>query len=137
MSGKGRNKVPAEQKNLRGTDRPCRAVVSIYPDYLSRPDPDDIPPPPDMSEAAKAAWVDHVNVYRQRGQKVDGCQRSLRQYCEIEVTLIAMWAAKSTPNVALINAYRQFAVEFHDTPASQRVAVGSRKADNAFAKFGA
>jgi hypothetical protein len=133
----GKNKVPVELKELRSTSKPSRQVVSIYPDFLSRPDPDDIPPPDGISPAAAEAWRRKVDRYRQRGQKIDGCQDALRTYCELEVALTAMWRKPPPYNVSMINAYRSFAVEFHDTPASQRVAVGSSKRDNAFAKFGA
>ncbi len=116
--------------------QPGREVVSIYPNFLSRPDPDEIPPPEGISPAAAEAWRRKVDKYRQRGQKIDGCQDALKTYCELEVALTAMWKGKPPYNVSMINAYRSFAVEFHDTPASQRVAVGSSKRDNAFAKFG-
>lgn len=128
-------KVPDDEKALRGTDRACRAVVSLYPDHASRPDPADIPPPLGMSAAGKRAWRTKVERYRQRGQKVDGCQDALRQYCELEVELTTAWKTKSA-TMAMVNAYRMFANEFYDTPASQRVAVSGGKNENPFAKNG-
>jgi hypothetical protein len=60
-----------EQKLASGFVRPSRAVVSLYPDHLSRPDRELIPAPEGMTAAAREIWDTKVTRYRQRGQKVE------------------------------------------------------------------
>ncbi len=127
--------VSDDQKALRGTDRPCRSVVSLYPDHASRPDPESIPPPSGMSPAARKLWNAKVERYRQRGQKVDGFQDSLRHYCELEVELTLAWK-RGTATMAMVNAHRSWCGEFYDTPASHKVAVGTAKQKNPFSQIG-
>ncbi len=131
------NKVPDEEKARRGTDRPCRAVVSLYPDHASRPDPAEIPVPDGMTPAGADVWRVKVERYRQRGQKVGGFEEALRQYCELEALLTESWKQRDGPTMAMVNAHRVWAGEFFDTPASQRVAISAKRDDNPFAKFGA
>lgn len=125
-----------EQKVARGETRPSRAVVSIYPDHASRPDPAELPPPRGMTPAAKKIWTEKVERYRQRGQKVQGFEDALRQYCELEAALNKAFKDKSA-NMAMVNAHRQWASEFFDTPSSQKVPVyGKQKDSNPFTNNG-
>lgn len=94
-----------------------------------------MPPPADMSDEAKAIWQSKVQRYRQRGQKTDGCQDALRQYCELEAALIEAWKAKRA-NMAMVSVYRTYANDFYDTPASQRIILTAGKDKNPFAKNG-
>ena len=75
------------QKEARGETRPSRAVVTLFADHASRPDPDVIPAPTGMTAAAKKIWAAKVDRFKQRGQKIQGFEDSLRQYCEIEAAL--------------------------------------------------
>lgn len=125
-----------EQKEARGETRPSRAVVSIFPDHASRPDPDHIPPPTGMTAAAKKIWVTKVNRFKQRGQKIQGFEDSLRQYCELEAALNKAFKREDA-NMAMVNSHRLWASEFFDTPAAQKVPVyGKQKESNAFTNNG-
>src|SRR5262245_44491995 len=111
-------KVPNDEKVRRGTARPCRSVVQLYPDHAGRPDPDDLPPPPGMSAAAKRVWRSKIDRYRHRGQKVDGFQDALRAYCELEA-LLNFRVARGSATPAMWTAYKRWASEFYDLPARQ------------------
>ena len=130
-------KVPDEIKALRGTVQPCRTVVTLYPEHMSRPDPAEIPPPAGMTPAGAEVWRVKVERYRQRGQKVGGFEEALRQYCELEALLTECWIQPDGPSMAMVAAHRMWAGEFFDTPASQKVSIGKKTAENPFAKFGA
>jgi len=91
-----------EQKLQRGETRPSQAVVSIFPDHASRPDPDVIDAPTGMTVAAKKIWHEGW-PYRQRGQKVQGFEDALRQYCELEAMLNRAFK-KGDANMAMVNA---------------------------------
>jgi hypothetical protein len=125
-----------EQKAQRGETRPSQSVVSIFPDHASRPDPDVIDPPKGMTAAARKIWHIKVNRYRQRGQKVQGFEDALRQYCELEAMLNKAFK-RGDANMAMVNAHRYWAAEFFDTPAAQKVPVyGKQKESNAFTNNG-
>ena len=130
-------KVPDDIKALRGTIQPCRLVVPLYPEHMSRPDPAEIPPPAGMTPAGADVWKVKVERYRQRGQKVGGFEEALRQYCELEARLTELWNHRDGPPMAMVAAHRVWCGEFFDTPASQKVSIGKKTADNPFAKFGA
>ncbi len=117
---RGPKGMSPEQQLASGETRPSRQIVHLFPDVASRPDPECIPPPKGMSAAARKLWVIKVDRYRQRGQKVEGEEDGLRQYCEIEAQLNAMWRKRELPPVALINAHRGWCCEFFDTPASKK-----------------
>lgn len=123
MTRRGPKGLSPEQKEQRGETRPSRAVVSLYPDHASRPDPAEMPPPAGMTPAAKKIWATKVERYRQRGQKVQGFEDALRQYCETEAMLNKAFK-NGTATASMINGYRGFAAEFYDTPASQKVPAG-------------
>ncbi len=125
-----------ERQAAIGETRPSRKVVALFGTVAERPDPENLPPPTGMSPKARAAWKEKVDRYRQRGQKVDGFQDALRQYCELEVALTAAWKDRDGPAVSMINAYRSFAAEFYDTPASQKAPAGGQRKDNPFARNG-
>jgi hypothetical protein len=125
-----------EQKLARGETRPSRAVVSIYPDHASRPDPDVIVPPKGMTAAARKIWAGKVDRYKQRGQKVQGFEDALRQYCELEAALNRAFK-RGDANMAMVNAHRLWSAEFFDTPAAQKVPVyGKQKDSNPFTNNG-
>jgi hypothetical protein len=89
-----------------------------------------------MSKEAKKIWEEKVDRYRRRGQKVDGFQNSLRQYCELEAALIKAWKHPDGPPMAMVTAHRLMASEFYDTPASHRAPAGGAQKDNPFARNG-
>jgi hypothetical protein len=115
-----------QQKLASGFVRPSRGVVSLYPDHVNRLDPEVIPAPEDMTEAARVIWDKKVTRYRQRGQKVEGFEDDLQQYCELEAALNKGWRQKAV-TMAMVNAHRIWAAEFFDTPASHRVRVSQQK----------
>jgi len=136
MSRPGPKGLSPDQKRARGTEQPCRKVEVLFADHASRPDPDELPPPSDMTPAAKKLWKTKVERYRQRGQKIQGFEDALRQYCEIEAALNKAFKI-GTMTMAMVTAHRMWAAEFFDTPAAQRVpANGSAKPSNAFARNG-
>lgn len=125
-----------EQQKAAGESRPSRAVVTLFADHASRPDPEVIAAPTGMTPAARKLWPGKVDRYRQRGQKVQGFEDSLRQYCEVEAALAKAWKTGQI-NVSLANAHRHWAAEFFDTPAAQRVPAGNAKdTGNRFARNG-
>jgi hypothetical protein len=124
-----------EQKLASGFIRPSRAVVSLYPDHASRPYSDLIPAPRGMTEAAREIWATKVARYRQRGQKIEGFEDGLRQYCELEAALNKGWRTRAV-TMAMVNAHRIWAAEFFDTPAAQRVRASNQKSNNLFANNG-
>lgn len=133
---RGPKGISPEMQKARGTYEPGREVVALYPDHASRPDPAEMPPPKGMTRAARAIWDVKVARYRQRGQKVQGFEDSLRQYCELEAKLNRMWAKGDTPPMAMVNGHRLFCGEFFDTPAAQKVSAHGKPTGNAFARNG-
>lgn len=125
-----------EAQRAKGETRPSRVVVPIFATVADRPDPEDIPPPAGMSAAAKKVWAEKVGRYRQRGQKVQGLESSLRQFCELEAALNAAFKAKNV-TMAMVNAHRLWSAEFYDTPAAQKAPQGAgQKSENRFANNG-
>lgn len=119
-----------------GTAQPCRAVTSLYPDHASRPDPEEIPAPKGMTPAARKIWGVKVERYRQRGQKIQGFEDALRQFCELEALLNRAFKIGDA-NMAMVNAHRLWSAEFFDTPAAQKVPVyGKQKDSNPFTNNG-
>lgn len=137
MATRGPKRRSAELQKATGESRPSRAVVTLFADHASRPDPEAIPPPVGMTPAARKLWPLKVDRYRQRGQKVQGFEDALRQYCELEAALAKAWKA-NTASMAMVNAHRHWAAEFFDTPAAQRVpaAGGGKDSGNRFARNG-
>ena len=119
---------PADPKlvALRGDTRTERQVVQLYPDIASRPDPEHMPAPADMTLQGQLIWDEKVALYKQRGQKVQGFEHALRNYCELEA-IVRDAVHTGSASAAFINALRGFAVEFYDTPASQRIGLRSAK----------
>jgi hypothetical protein len=125
-----------EAQRAKGETRPSRKVVPIFATVADRPDPEDVPPPPGMSAAAKKIWAEKVARYRQRGQKVQGLESSLRSFCELEAALNAAYKSKLA-TMAMVNAHRLWSAEFYDTPAAQKAPVGAgQKSENRFANNG-
>lgn len=120
----GRKPTSPEHKKATGETRPSRQVVDLFPSHSSRPDPDVIDPPTWMKAPVKKIWAAKVERYRQRGQKVDGFQDSLAQYCQLEWELVDLRKKGMVPPMSMVTQYRGWAAEFYDTPASQKVAAG-------------
>ncbi|MGY0794255.1 hypothetical protein ACW7BJ_33325 [Azospirillum argentinense] len=136
MARRGPKGNSPDQQYAKGENRPSRRVVALYPDHASRPDPDDLPAPTGMTAAAKKLWAEKVARYRQRGQKVQGFEDALRQYCELEAALNKAFK-NGTVTMAMVNAHRLWSAEFFDTPAAQKVpAGGSKPTSNRFAQNG-
>lgn len=125
----------SEQKLACGFVRPSRAIVSLFADDASGPEPEEIPAPEGMTAAAREIWDTKVARYRQRGQKIEEFEDGLRQYCELEAALNKGWRNKAV-TMAMVNAHRIWAAEFFDTPASQRVLASNRQSNNQFANNG-
>lgn len=126
-----------EQQRAAGETRPSRAVVNLFPDHASRPDPEVFDPPRWLSKDAKRLWKAKVERYRQRAQKIGGFEDALAQYCALEAELIDHRKRKLVPPMAMVTAHRMWAEAFYDTPASHKVpASGSAKPGNAFARHG-
>lgn len=125
-----------EELRAAGETRPSRAVVSLYPDHASRPDPEVMPPPAGMTAPAKRLWKAKIERYHQRGQKVGGFEDALRQFCEVEAALNKAWK-NSTATMAMVNAHRLWSAEFFDTPAAQKVpASAGDRPGNRFTRNG-
>jgi hypothetical protein len=125
-----------EEAIAAGETRPSRHVVTLFADHAERPDPEVINPPPGMTPAGRKIWKEKVERYRQRGQKIQGFENSLRQFCELEATLNESWK-HGTTIMSMVNAHRMWCAEFFDTPASQRVPASSNKrSENKFASNG-
>lgn len=75
-----------------------------------------------------------VEIYKKRGQSLIGMERSLAHYCRLEILLVSLWKKKASPSISLINAYRIYANEFFDTPASQLMRPKNKPPDNPFSK---
>ncbi len=135
---RGRKSLSPETKKARGETRPSQKVEVLFPDHASRPDPENFPPPKWLSGTAKKIWQEKVERYRQRGQKIDGFQDSLAQYCSLESELIDDFRKKKiVPPMAMVAAHRMWAAEFYDTPSSHNVPTGgNKKAENKFTKNG-
>lgn len=136
MARPGPKGLSPDQKRARGTEQPCRKVEVLFADHASRPDPDEIKPPPGMTAAARKIWATKVDRYRQRGQKVQGFEDALRQYCELEAALNTGFKI-GVFTMAMVNGYRMLAAEFYDTPASHKVPTsGGARQDNKFSRNG-
>lgn len=128
---------PPHVKAAKGRTAPSDQVVPLFPDHASRPDPDLIEPPKWLSRQAKQVFRDKVERYRQRGQKVEGFEDPLAAYCALEAELVDMRKKGIAPTVAMITAHRLWAIEFYDTPSSQRIGQGAgHPRENRFARNG-
>lgn len=123
-----------EQKQVSGFHRPSRAAVSLFPDHASQA-ADVVPAPEGITAAAREIWDIKVARYRRRGQKIEGFEDGLRQYCELEAELNKGWS-KGAVTMAMVNAHRIWSAEFFDTPASQRVRATDQKSNNRFVNNG-
>ena len=112
-----------------GTDQPCRrkesAVIPLH---------GEIQRPKWLTGAARKIWERKIDIYKRRGQNTVGLEDALAQYCALEAHLIQEWKAPAGPKMNEINAYRIFANEFFDTPASQLTRPKGTKLDNPFGK---
>jgi hypothetical protein len=109
-------------------------IVTLFDEH---PDPKELPSPSWLSRDAKRIWKTKVDKYQRRGQKVFDFQGVLAQYCALEAKLRDLWKAGETPTMAMLNGYRIYAAEFHDTPASNKITIGTTsEKQNRFARRG-
>lgn len=124
-------------KKSKGRTKPSDQIAVLYPDHASRPDSEAIEPPKWMSAQGKRIFRQKVERYRHRGQKIEGFEESLAAYCALEDEMIALRRKRVPVPVSMINTHRQWANEFYDTPASQRIGSNSiDKGENRFARNG-
>lgn len=135
---RGRKPLDPKVKKARGETRPSQKKVEVlFADHASRPDPENLPAPSWLTAAAKKIWKEKTNRYQQRGQKIDGFQDALAQYCSLESELIDLRRKRIIPPMAMVSAHRMWAAEFYDTPASHKVPTGgSKPVGNKFSKNG-
>lgn len=126
---------PQDIKLLKGTDRPDRIMTATVPKITTETGPKR---PAHVTGLAKRIWEKRIEVYRMRGQSIEGCEDALARYCNLEARLIEDYDRKKLiAPAAFINAWRILAAEFFDTPASQIGKVSSRKAEeNPYSKHG-
>jgi hypothetical protein len=118
-------------KVVAGTDQPCRRrerIVQPLDGHAAKPTW--------IKGRAAKIWADKVAAYEARGQSIVGCESALAQFCALEAALIDQFAKRLTPPTSQINAYRSFAAEFFDTPASQIGAPSNKPKGGKFAGNG-
>jgi hypothetical protein len=120
---RGPKPVDPETQKARGETRGERVIIQMFPDIAARPDPEEMPPPEGMTLEGELIWIEKVERYKRRGQKIQGFESTLRIYCEAEAALLKQFAAGQGASSNQINAVRGWANEFYDTPASQRISV--------------
>lgn len=132
MARRGPKGTPPELKVIAGTIQPCRARERTVPQLDGG-----VVKPKWLKGRASKIWDEKVAIYRYRGQNIVGCESALAQYVSLEADLIDQYSKRLTPAMAQVNAYRIFANEFFDTPASQiSKAGGEKKSQNPFASNG-
>ena len=129
--GQSPDAIAAKASHLTGHN--TGEVVSLFEEHL---DPEELPPPRGASTDVKRLWRIKVERYRKRGQKVDGFQEALLQYCHLECALADIWKSGKIPSGATFTAWRLMAENFFDTPASQKIKVGRQNTQNKFIKRG-
>lgn len=129
MARRGPKGKRPELKVVSGTDQPCRRRESVVAPIDGAP----IKPSWLKGRAAKL-WAEKLAIYAARAQSVVGCESSLAQYCALEASLVEQYRRNETPPMAQVNAYRIFANEFFDTPASQ---IGPNKMTGKPSRFSA
>jgi hypothetical protein len=115
MAKRGPKPTPNRLKILRGTFKAQTAhdeVVAPLPGTLADP-------PPWLGTLGRRLWTEHAATYARRGQSVVGCEAALAQYVALEAQLIETRRKRRPISAGILTAYRMFASEFFDTPASQ------------------
>lgn len=136
MAKKGhRRPKPEAVKKAAGTARRDRVVVPLFPNQPGAAYAEPLRPP-GMTAGARKIWDRKVDRYAARGQVVAGCEDALKQYCELEAAIDSLRRRKVEVPVGMINAFRIFAGEFYDTPASQHQTLRPPTAANPFARNG-
>ena len=130
MARRGTKPQPDAWKVLKGTFEPSRAGEQVV-----KPLQGEAIAPKWLKGRARRLWDEKLAVYARRGQTVVGCEGALAQYCSLEAELIDGYTRKVEIPVAKVNAFRIFANEFYDTPASQH-APAKRTTNNRFAANG-
>lgn len=131
MVMRGRKPLPIAIHQATGTDQPCRRH-----DEITVPLHGDPVKPKWLKNRASRIWDEKILIYDARRQKVAGYESALAQYCALEASLIDQRTKNIPPAVAEITAYRLFAAEFHDTPASNLTRGSNDKPENKFKKNG-
>jgi phage terminase small subunit len=125
MARPGRKGSPPELMKLKGERRVARQVVNLFGDVVGTVEDEDFPPPAEMTPEAKELWRNKVRRYKARGQKISGFEDMLEIYCEAQAALLEAFKSEGGASAAQINSVRGYAMEFFDTPASQRVKATS------------
>jgi hypothetical protein len=122
MGKRGPKGKPAILKVVAGTDRPDRRRETLVKTLAG-----DCAKPTWLKGRAEKLWFEKAATYKARGQSVVGCESALAQYVSLEAALIEQFAKKVVPPTSQVNAYRVFAAEFFDTPASQIGSIQKQK----------
>jgi hypothetical protein len=130
---RGRKPTPSRVKVLRGTFRPYRARDVVVLPLEGAP----APPPAWLKGSARRLWGIHCATYAQRGQAVAGCEALLAVYCTLEAELARRCRKGLEVPASLLTAYRLYAGEFFDTPATQIGRGTTAPAVNRFAQHAA
>ena len=134
MARPGPKAQPDALKVVKGTFQRVRSRV---PAVAPLPMPEGGPAPPSwLKGPALKVWHEKVATYRLRNQSIRGCEGALAQYCALEADLVDRRKRRIDIPVALLNAYRIYANEFYDTPASQQVSRPKASGGNRFAGNG-
>lgn len=136
MARPGPKGAPPEVHALRNDRHKDRQVVSLFGGVTNAIEDEEFPPPPDMHPDAQELWRTKVTRYKARGQKISGFEDALEVYCNAQDALLKAFK-NNTATASMINSFRGYAVEFFDTPASQRVKANSLEdAGNRFTQNG-
>lgn len=137
MGKRGPKPRPKNVKKAKGYRAGEIAVMEIlHPEVLEAPDPELLKPPNWMTGEAKGCWDRHTKEYRRRGQRVAGSLDALVHYCTLEGKLLEAYKEGGIGSINAHNLYLRYAVQFYDTPASQRVPVLGKKNENRFVRNG-
>jgi hypothetical protein len=131
MAKPGNKGKSAEIHALQGTEQPGRGRVAAFNPMNGEP-----AKPKKMTRMGSKIWDERVAKYKARGMSVVGMEESLEEYCELKAELKDARQKRIPITVAKQNAYRVWANEFFDTPASQQVSLKQGLKDNPFQKNG-
>lgn len=120
MAKRGTKPKPDGEKVIAGTFRHDRTHPAVTPTLHGA-----VTVPSWLSPLGKAAWLHRVSIYQRRGQSIVGCEDALATYCDLYAQIIEGRKVGKPAPVSVYTAFRIFASEFHDTPASQ---LGNRAA---------
>ena len=114
MGKKGPPPLSAAVIEMRGTtrkDRPRNDLGTDPEGYEPRP-------PTWLDRAAKKIWREKTAEYQRRGQRIQGFESMLAQYCALEADIIASRKAHREVTASTMSQLHRFAVAFYDTPSA-------------------